>query len=56
MNILICAAQVPFARGGAEMLAEGLCDALKTRGHHAELVALPFQWLPHAELFKSALT
>ncbi len=55
MNILVCSAQVPFARGGAEMLAEGLCDALKTRGHRAEIVALPFQWLPHAELFKSAL-
>lgn len=55
MNILVCAAQVPFVRGGAEMLAEGLCDALKSRGHQAEIVALPFQWQPHAELFKSAL-
>lgn len=55
MNILVCAAQVPFARGGAEMLAEGLCDALRTAGHRAEIVALPFQWSPHTELFKSAL-
>lgn len=55
MNILICAAQVPFLRGGAEMLAEGLLDALKSRGHQAEIVALPFQWQPHAALFKSAL-
>lgn len=55
MNILICAAQIPFARGGAEMLAEGLCDALKRAGHRAEIVALPFQWLPHAQLFQSAL-
>ncbi len=37
------------------MLAEGLCEALKERGHNAEIVALPFQWLPHGELFKSAL-
>ncbi len=37
------------------MLAEGLCDALNAAGHRAELVALPFQWQPHAELFKSAL-
>ena len=37
------------------MLAEGLVDALKVRGHRAELVALPFQWQPHDELFKSAL-
>lgn len=55
MNILVCNAQVPFARGGAEMLVEGLCNALKRAGHRAEIVALPFQWLPHAELFKSAL-
>lgn len=55
MNILVCAAQVPFARGGAEMLAEGLCDALRNAGHRAEVVALPFQWSPHTELFKSAL-
>ncbi|MCI0478579.1 MAG: glycosyltransferase family 4 protein, partial [Anaerolineales bacterium] len=53
--ILICSAQVPFVRGGAEMLAEGLRDALEARGHHAEIVALPFQWLPHAQLFQSAL-
>lgn len=55
MNLLVCHAQIPFARGGAEMLAEGLCDALKRAGHRAELVALPYQWLPHAHLFQSAL-
>lgn len=55
MNILVCASQVPFARGGAEMLAEGLRDALNQAGHRAELVSLPFQWLPHAQLFQSAL-
>lgn len=55
MNILICAAQVPFTRGGAELLAEGLRDALQQAGHRCEIVALPFQWSPHTELFKSAL-
>ena len=55
MNILVCAAQVPFARGGAEMLAEGLVSALQRAGHRAEIVALPFQWQPHTALFKSAL-
>ena len=55
MNILVCSPQVPFVRGGAEMLAEGLADALKTAGHRAELVCLPFQWQPHAQLFQSAL-
>lgn len=55
MNLLVCTPQVPFVRGGAEMLAEGLRDALQRAGHNAELVALPFQWQPHAQLFQSAL-
>lgn len=55
MNILICNAQVPFVRGGAEMLAEGLREALVERGHNAEIVALPFKWYPRVEIFKSAL-
>src|SRR5258708_21133852 len=55
MNILVCAAQVPFVRGGAEMRAEGLCEQLQRAGHRAEIVALPFQWLPHEKLFQSAL-
>lgn len=55
MNLLVCSPQVPFVRGGAEMLAEGLRDALVRAGHRAELVALPFQWLPHTQLFQSAL-
>ncbi|HZQ07319.1 MAG TPA: glycosyltransferase family 4 protein [Anaerolineae bacterium] len=55
MNILVCNAQVPFIRGGAELQAEGLVDALRQAGHRAELVALPFKWYPKAEIFKSAL-
>jgi len=55
MNILICSAQIPFIRGGAEMLSEGLNEALNRAGHRAEIVSLPFQWQPHSELFKSAL-
>ena len=55
MNILVCTSQIPFVRGGAEMLAEGLRDALRAAGHRAEIVSLPYQWLPHEELFKSAL-
>lgn len=55
MNILVCNAQVPFVRGGAELQAEGLVHALRQAGHRAELVALPFKWYPKAEIFKSAL-
>jgi glycosyltransferase involved in cell wall biosynthesis len=55
MNILVCHAQVPFVRGGAEDQAEGLLAALRAHGHRADLVALPFKWYPKTEIFKSAL-
>src|SRR6266851_647708 len=46
MRILIATVQVPFIRGGAEILAEGLRDALRSAGHQAEIVAIPFKWFP----------
>ncbi|MBE9223825.1 glycosyltransferase family 4 protein [Cyanobacterium stanieri LEGE 03274] len=46
MNILVVTVQVPFIRGGAEILAESLVQALKDHGHSAEIVALPFQPYP----------
>lgn len=55
MRILICTAQIPFARGGAELLSEGLRDALRAHGHEAEIVALPFVWTPRPNILKSAL-
>jgi glycosyltransferase involved in cell wall biosynthesis len=46
MRIVIATVQVPFVRGGAEILAEQLLDALRTAGHEAEIVAVPFKWYP----------
>src|SRR5207237_7463337 len=46
MKILITTVQVPFVRGGAEILAEGLRGALRSEGHEAEIVAIPFKWYP----------
>lgn len=54
-RILICAAQVPFVRGGAEYLVEGLRDALRERGHSVDVVALPYQWHPVERIPESAL-
>ena len=54
-RILICATQVPFVRGGAEYLVEGLRDALRERGHAVDVVALPFQWSPVERIPESAL-
>ena len=46
MRILIATSQVPFVRGGAEILAEGLEAALRGAGHDVETVRLPFKWYP----------
>lgn len=46
MRIAIATVQVPFVRGGAEILAEGLRDALVAHGHEADVVTIPFQWNP----------
>lgn len=54
-RILICATQVPFVRGGAELLVEGLRDALRAQGHTVDVVSLPFAWQPHHLIGQSAL-
>lgn len=54
-RILICTSQVPFVRGGAELLVEGLRDALRARGHSVDLVSLPYAWQPHDRIAQSAL-
>ncbi|MFN7971391.1 MAG: glycosyltransferase family 4 protein [Acidobacteriota bacterium] len=46
MRVLLCTTQVPFTRGGAELLAEELVKALRQAGHDAEIVAIPFKWYP----------
>lgn len=55
MRLLVCTTQVPFARGGAELLSEGLCAALREHGHQAEIVALPASWTPRPNVITSAL-
>lgn len=55
MRILVCTSQVPFARGGAELLSEGLSHALRQHGHEVEIVSLPYSWTPRPNLFNSAL-
>jgi len=55
-RVIVCAAQVPFTRGGAELLADGLVRALREHGHLVELVQLPFSWaLDKREIVKGCL-
>ena len=56
MRVAIATVQVPFVRGGAEILAEDLKRALTSRGHQAELVAVPGKWYPLDSLMNYMLT
>jgi glycosyltransferase involved in cell wall biosynthesis len=44
MDVLVCATQVPFMRGGMEQLVENLVGALGVAGHRAEAVHVPAAW------------
>jgi glycosyltransferase involved in cell wall biosynthesis len=55
MRIVVSAPQVPFSRGGAELLAETLVDELRARDHEAELVTVPFRWYPGTQVLQNAL-
>jgi glycosyltransferase involved in cell wall biosynthesis len=54
MRVAVCAPQVPFVRGGAELMADGLVGALRERGHDAELVTVPFKWYPGTRVLDQA--
>lgn len=55
LNIALCTAQVPFVRGGNEVLVEGLAAALRARDHNVAEIALPFKWYPRASFEGSVL-
>jgi glycosyltransferase involved in cell wall biosynthesis len=54
VRIAVCAPQVPFARGGAEIFADKLTEELGRRGHEAALVTVPFKWYPGARVLTQA--
>ncbi len=51
-NILILGVQVPFTKGGAEMLIEGLYREMSARGFGVDVVSLPFSALPKTEIIR----
>jgi glycosyltransferase involved in cell wall biosynthesis len=55
MRIAVCAPQVPFERGGTEILVETLVRELAERGHDVENVKIPFKWYPQARAVREAL-
>jgi glycosyltransferase involved in cell wall biosynthesis len=46
--------QVPFERGGTEIFADGVVQALRERGHEAELVTVPYKWYPGEQVLTQA--
>ncbi len=53
-TVLVCETQVPFVRGGAELLVRQLVDQLRARGFEADRVSLPFKWYPKDEILAHA--
>jgi glycosyltransferase involved in cell wall biosynthesis len=54
VRIAVVRPQVPFARGGAEIMADRLVEELRERGHETDLVTLPFKWYPGARVLTQA--
>jgi glycosyltransferase involved in cell wall biosynthesis len=54
MRIAVCAPQVPFERGGAEIFADDLVGELRARGHETALVTVPYKWYPGERVLSQA--
>ena len=53
-TVVVCEAQVPFIRGGAEALSRELVREFRERGYDTELISIPFKWYPKSELLPHA--
>ncbi|WP_110174077.1 glycosyltransferase family 4 protein [Luteitalea pratensis] len=54
LTVLVCEAQVPFVKGGAEALVRELVRQLEVHGCLVERVSVPFKWYPKQELMAHA--
>ena len=55
MRVGIATVQVPFVRGGAELLAESLLREVRAAGHEAEIISVPFKWYPPRRILEAML-
>jgi glycosyltransferase involved in cell wall biosynthesis len=53
-TILVCEAQVPFVRGGAESHVRQLVQQLRLHGYTVDLASVPFKWYPKDEILAHA--
>lgn len=54
-KICVLHAQVPFIRGGAEIMVENLTNELIKRNFDAELIQIPFKWYPENTLYDNMM-
>jgi len=54
VRIAVCAPQVPFTRGGAEIFADELVSELRAREHETDLVTIPYKWYPGERVLSQA--
>ena len=52
-NICLVGVQIPFVRGGAEILTESLSLELKSRGFRTDTINIPFKWHPKDMILRS---
>jgi glycosyltransferase involved in cell wall biosynthesis len=53
-SVVVCEARVPFVRGGAELLVDGLIRELQRHGYQVERASVPYKWYPKEELLSQA--
>ena len=54
-KVCVLHAQVPFVRGGAELMVESLMKNLRERNYDVELIQLPYKWYPENSLYDNLL-
>jgi len=52
-TVAVCAAQVPFFRGGAEADVNALVSKLQEKGLEVDLINIPYKWYPYKQLLKT---
>ena len=54
-NIGLVGVQVPFVKGGAEILLESLAFELNKRSYKNDIIRIPFKWHPKEMIIKNCL-
>lgn len=55
MRLALCAVQVPFVRGGAELHCDSIYRELIKREHEVEYIKIPYKWYPPQEIINHCL-